>query len=54
MNDEMIVATGNSGKLKEILDFFSDLPFTLKYLKDYWNPVPDIPEKRSGFFHELE
>jgi XTP/dITP diphosphohydrolase len=50
MNDEMIVATGNSGKLKEILDFFSDLPFTLKYLKDYWNPVPDIPENGKTFY----
>ncbi|MGA2508462.1 MAG: RdgB/HAM1 family non-canonical purine NTP pyrophosphatase [Chitinispirillaceae bacterium] len=46
---EIIVATGNKGKLREIGELLFDLPVTLSSLADYWNPIPVIPETGSTF-----
>jgi len=48
---KLIVATGNSGKVKEITDILSSiLPDTeVLSLKDIYDPVPDIPETESTF-----
>lgn len=46
---EVIVATGNRGKLREILEILSDMPLNLTGLRDHWNPPPDIPETGSTF-----
>jgi XTP/dITP diphosphohydrolase len=50
MNRELIIATGNNGKLKEISHILSGLPFAIKSLRDYWDPVPVIPETGSTFY----
>jgi len=46
---EIIVATGNKGKLQEIRDLLHGLPVMLSSLADYWNPVPAIPETGCTF-----
>jgi XTP/dITP diphosphohydrolase len=47
--NDVIIATGNSGKLQEIREIFSEYPIRFTSLKDYWNPVPDIPETGNTF-----
>jgi XTP/dITP diphosphohydrolase len=46
---EIIVATGNKGKLEEIKTLMSDLPIVLTSLRDYWDPVVAIPEDGETF-----
>jgi XTP/dITP diphosphohydrolase len=46
---DIIVATGNSGKLREIREILHDLPYALSSLADRWNPVPSIPETGDTF-----
>ncbi|MFW6253793.1 MAG: non-canonical purine NTP pyrophosphatase, partial [Chitinivibrionales bacterium] len=46
---EIIVATGNRGKLKEIRQICSDLPVFFSSLADHWAEVPDIQETGSTF-----
>jgi XTP/dITP diphosphohydrolase len=46
---DLIVATGNSGKLREIREILHDLPYALSSLSDRWNPVPSIPETGDTF-----
>jgi XTP/dITP diphosphohydrolase len=46
---EIIVATSNRGKLREIGEILHHLPVTLSSLADYWHPVPVIPETRNTF-----
>lgn len=46
-NKEILVATGNLGKMREIRAICRDIPVTLKSLKDIWDIVPDIPETGS-------
>ena len=46
---EILVATGNKGKLREIRELLRGLPVTITSLADYWNPVPSIPETGSTF-----
>jgi len=47
--ESIIVATGNLGKLREILEICAGLPFEITSLKDHWNPVPVIPEDGETF-----
>lgn len=47
---EIIVATGNRGKLGEIKALFGDTPITLTSLRDYWDPVVSIPEEGMSFY----
>lgn len=46
---EIIVATGNQGKMREIAEWLSDLPYSLSSLKERWDPVPHIPEDGQTF-----
>ncbi len=46
---EIIVASGNRGKLREITELLSDMPLTLSGLRDHWDPPPDIPETGATF-----
>ena len=47
---KIIVATGNKGKVKEIKEILSGLPYEFVPLGDIWNPLPDIEENGSTFF----
>jgi XTP/dITP diphosphohydrolase len=47
--NEIIIATNNMGKLREIKQIFTGLPLSLTALKDHWNPVPSIPEIGETF-----
>jgi XTP/dITP diphosphohydrolase len=48
---EILVATANKGKLREIGEILRMLPVKLSSLADYWDPVPTIPETGTTF-HE--
>lgn len=45
----IIVATGNSGKFREIQEIFAGMPFCLVSMGEYWNPLPRIEENGSTF-----
>jgi XTP/dITP diphosphohydrolase len=47
---EIIVATGNNGKFREIKEIFDGLPCRLLPMREYWNPVPSIEETGSTFY----
>lgn len=47
---EIVVATGNKGKLAEIKELFSGLSVRLSSLQDYWNPIPVIEEDGATFY----
>jgi len=49
MLNDIIVASGNAGKIKEIVALLADMPVRVTSLKDYWNPVPSIPENGDTF-----
>jgi XTP/dITP diphosphohydrolase len=49
MLNDIIVASGNAGKIKEIAALLADMPVRVTSLKDYWNPVPSIPENGDTF-----
>jgi XTP/dITP diphosphohydrolase len=46
---ELIVATGNTGKINEIRAICKDIPVSIVSLKDIWADVPVIPETGSTF-----
>ena len=46
---EIIVATGNRGKMREIAEWLSDFPYSLSSLKQHFNPPPRIPETGATF-----
>ena len=50
MLSEIIVATGNTGKLAEIKTLFNDMPVVLTSLRDYWDPIVPIPEEGETFY----
>jgi XTP/dITP diphosphohydrolase len=50
MDKEIVIASGNKGKLGEIREILAGFPYTLTSLSDYWNPVPDIPEEGVTFY----
>ncbi|MBN2036416.1 MAG: RdgB/HAM1 family non-canonical purine NTP pyrophosphatase [Chitinispirillaceae bacterium] len=45
----IIVASGNSGKLREIAEILRDLPYELSSLRDHFTPLPAIPETGTTF-----
>ncbi|MCL2219022.1 MAG: RdgB/HAM1 family non-canonical purine NTP pyrophosphatase [Chitinispirillia bacterium] len=47
---EIIIATGNAGKVKEFREMFAGLDIAVSSLADHWNPVPDIAETGSTFY----
>jgi XTP/dITP diphosphohydrolase len=47
---EIIIATGNAGKVKEFKEMFAGINITVTSLADHWNPVPSIPETGSTFY----
>lgn len=47
---EIVVATKNNGKLREIREICRDLPVSLSSLSDHFDPVPDIPETGESFY----
>ena len=49
MLNDIIVASGNAGKIKEIAALLADMPVRVTSLKDYWSPVPSIPENGDTF-----
>lgn len=46
---EIIVATGNKGKLKEIKEILDGLPYNLVPMDQVWNPLPVINEDGETF-----
>jgi XTP/dITP diphosphohydrolase len=46
---EIIIATGNAGKVREIGEILSDFPVHLTSLRDHWDPMPEIPETGESF-----
>ena len=46
---ELIVATGNAGKVKEIAAMLKDLDIEVKSLKDVYDEIPDIVEDGKSF-----
>ena len=46
----IVVATGNRCKLREIRELLVDLPVSLSFLADHFDPMPDIPETGATFF----
>ncbi len=46
---QVILATGNSGKLREIREICQGLPFEFISLKDRFDPAPVIPEDGTTF-----
>ncbi len=42
------------GKLREIREICSGLPFEITSLKDHWNPVPSIPENGTTFLENAQ
>jgi XTP/dITP diphosphohydrolase len=45
----IILATGNTGKVREFSELLSDFPLRLTSLRDHFNPLPEIPETGSTF-----
>ena len=48
-NIELIIATGNIGKVREICEIGKSMPVSFKSLNDIWSKAPDIPENGSTF-----
>lgn len=46
---ELVIATGNAGKVKEIAAMLKDLDIEVKSLKDVYDEVPDIIEDGKTF-----
>ncbi len=46
---DVIIATGNPGKISEIHPLFEDMPLAFSSLRDHWNPPLRIPETGSSF-----
>ncbi len=49
MNRHLIIATGNSGKVREIGEIFGDLPLHLLTMSEAIDPVPEIIEDGQSF-----
>jgi XTP/dITP diphosphohydrolase len=48
MND-ILIATANAGKVREITEIFAALPLRFTSLRDHWDEPPDIPETGATF-----
>jgi len=51
---QIVVATGNKGKLAEIKEILNDLPYDLIAMADLWTPVPHIPETGETFLENAK
>jgi XTP/dITP diphosphohydrolase len=51
---EVLIATGNIGKVREISEIFTGFGISFTSLKDHWAQVPDIPETGSTFFQNAK
>jgi XTP/dITP diphosphohydrolase len=51
---EIIIASGNRGKIKEIREILAGFPLSLSALSDHFNPAPDIPENGATFYENAE
>ncbi len=51
---ELIIATGNKGKMEEFRTLLSGIPVKLTSLHDHWNPVPQIEETGSTFYENAK
>jgi XTP/dITP diphosphohydrolase len=51
---KIIVATGNTGKLREIREIVRGLPFEITSLKDHYSPLPVIPEEGATFLENAQ
>ncbi|MDR0331303.1 MAG: RdgB/HAM1 family non-canonical purine NTP pyrophosphatase [Chitinispirillales bacterium] len=47
---KIIIATGNSGKVREFKEMFAGLDVSLASLADHFDPIPDIEENGSTFY----
>lgn len=54
MTKEIIIATGNTGKVKEFRELFSGIAVTLSSLADHWQPIPVIEENGSTFYENAK
>ncbi|MDR0306957.1 MAG: RdgB/HAM1 family non-canonical purine NTP pyrophosphatase [Chitinispirillales bacterium] len=50
MTREIIIATGNKGKMKEFRELLSGINVSLSSLTDHWDPMPEIEENGSTFY----
>ena len=50
MLSEIIVATGNRGKLEEFKTLLTDVSLAVTSLRDYWDPIVSIPEDGATFY----
>jgi XTP/dITP diphosphohydrolase len=50
MEREIVIASGNRGKIKEIREILAGFPVVLTSLADYFHPVPAIPEDGATFY----
>jgi XTP/dITP diphosphohydrolase len=51
---EIIIATGNAGKVKDFKEIFANLNISVTTLADHFNPLPDIVENGSTFYENAK
>ena len=51
---EIIIATGNAGKVKEFREMLAGLDIVLTSLADRFDPIPDIAETGSTFYENAK
>ena len=51
---ELIIATGNAGKVKEFREMLAGLDIVLTSLADRFDPLPDIAETGSTFYENAK
>jgi XTP/dITP diphosphohydrolase len=54
MTTEIIIATGNAGKVNEFRELFSGIDVSLSSLRDHWQPLPVIEENGSTFYENAK
>jgi len=50
----IIIATGNAGKVKEFREMFAGLDISLTSLADHFTPLPDIAETGATFYENAK
>jgi len=51
---DIIIATGNAGKVKEFREILADFDISLTSLADRFDPLPDIAETGSTFYENAK
>ncbi|NLE00390.1 MAG: non-canonical purine NTP pyrophosphatase, partial [Fibrobacter sp.] len=51
---QIVVATGNKGKLSEIKEILSGFPYEIRAMAELWDPLPDIPETGDTFYQNAK